>query len=204
MNNPTLCILLLLVAISLGAGGYYEYNRQNEEILARQQAIPLLIKTVSQLQANADDLQTGNKSLTKELADVQGKVSDLTSQIAAAKSNLDQMKSATEEFKKTTDEATMAADKAKRATDAILHPPPPTNNLGTIVTRNGKTYDTCGLLKVEANDIIIHSSTGVISIFYTFLPANLQSKFGYNPMKPGDLAASQVKFEEKIRIEAGD
>ena len=80
-------------------------------------------------------------------------------------------------------------------------PPPPTspNDLGTIATLDGKTYQKCELLKVETDGITINHSAGIIKILYGLLPLDLQKKFGYDPHVTTALTPDQALSLENQR-----
>jgi hypothetical protein len=76
---------------------------------------------------------------------------------------------------------------------------PPTNTLGTITTLDGKTFQKCQLLKVDADGIVVNHSEGITKILYGLLPPELQKKFGYDPHQAAALTEAQIQFQEEQR-----
>ena len=74
--------------------------------------------------------------------------------------------------------------------------PPPSNDLGTIITPL-KTYQDCHLLHVKANLIVVKHATGITEIKFADLPkVNCKSGFGYDPQLHNNLTTEQVQAAE--------
>jgi hypothetical protein len=191
-------LFFLLVAVA-GGGSYIVFYTQPKEIDADTKTKDADTATKAGLQKDIAGLTTDRETLGKELAKDQAQMTDLRSQLETLKATIEQEKTDAAQAATDATEARAAADKTTKEVEALLHPPMPTNDLGTIVTVDRKTYQNCGLMKVQANGVIISSAQGTVQIFFPFLPAELQGRFGYDPAKPGDLSVSQVNYQESIR-----
>ena len=82
-------------------------------------------------------------------------------------------------------------------------PPPPvntnTNALGSITTILGQNYADCHLLKVEAADIVVSTSEGILQIPFANMPPDLQKRFGFDPHAGNQLTDDQVRYQEQVR-----
>lgn len=178
---------LILIILALGGGGYYEYTLLEQKSVADGQQITDLGTKVSTLQADNKTLTADNIKLAQGLKDDEAKITDLTKALADAKS------------------AAAAAVAAAAAPPAPVTPPPPptppkpTNHLGTITTSDGKTYQNCQLIKVDADGIVVNDSDGITKLLYGKLPTDLEKRFGYDPLKPGNLTEEQVQALEQQR-----
>lgn len=76
--------------------------------------------------------------------------------------------------------------------------PPPSNDLGTIVTPL-KTYQNCHLLHVKANSIVVKHADGLTELKFADLQSELQKRFGYDPQLNTNLTPEQVQAAELQR-----
>jgi hypothetical protein len=181
---------LLLVILGVCGGGYYEYTTLEQKSAGDQQQITDLGTKIDTLQAGNTKLENDKTQLTQSVADAETKIADLTKQIQDAQSTLAKAKAAALQAPKTT-------------TAATTTPPKPTNsspnNLGTIATLDGKTYQNCQLLKVKADGIVINDSDGITEIMYGLMPPDLQKRFGYDPHQATALTDAQIEYQEEQR-----
>jgi DNA repair exonuclease SbcCD ATPase subunit len=184
---------LILVILGLCGGGYYEYTTLQQKSAADQQQITDLGTKLDALQAENKKLDDDKTQLTNNVADAQTKIADLTKQVQEAQSTLVKAKQQ--------DQQDLEALKTQLAAATAPPPPPPTptNNLGTIATVDGKTFQNCQLLKVEADGIVINQADGIIKIVFPMLPSDLQKKFGYDPNHPAPLTDAQIEHQEEQR-----
>jgi len=188
---------LMLIILGLCGGGYYEYTVLQKKDAADQQQLSDLGAKIDTLQSDNKKLDDDKTQLKKSMADAQSKITDLTAQIQAAQSELAETKQTVQ---------ALQAEKAKAAAAAATPaaPPPPTNSLGTITTQDGKTFQNCLLLKVEADGIVVNHSEGITKMLYRSLPAEMQKKFGYDPLQGTPLTEAQVQFQEAKRQAAAE
>ena len=71
--------------------------------------------------------------------------------------------------------------------------------MGTIATLDGKNYQNCKLLKVDADGITVDHTEGITKIAFGLLPPDLQKRFGYDPHQMTGLTATQVESLEAQR-----
>jgi len=192
----------IILILAMGGGGYYLlYMKQADEITLQTNTKAKNLRTKKGLETDIKSLTDVKTKLTADSAAQKALVDGLNTDVGGLQQNIENDKSDTDQATSAANDANTAADTARKHTDALVNPPPPTNNLGTIATENGKTYENCALLKVEATGITISSSSGVVQIYYPFLPVELQQKFGYDRMHPADLSPSQVNYQEAIRVQ---
>jgi len=179
--------LLIMIIIVLCAGGYYEYNDLQQKSAAAQQQISDLTTKAGKLQTDNTALEDDKTRLTKSANDAQTQITDLTKQLQEAQSALAEAKQ----------QALQTAKASQPATPQT--PAPPTNSLGTIATLDGKTFQNCQLLKIDADGIVVNYSEGITKILYGLLPPDLQKKFGYDPHQAAALTEAQIQFQEEQR-----
>jgi hypothetical protein len=80
---------------------------------------------------------------------------------------------------------------------AMAAQPPPTNNLGTITTQDGRTFQNCRVIKVKTDGIVVSYSEGITEIKYALLPPDLQKKFGFDPRQAAALTQAQLQYQEE-------
>jgi len=181
---------LLIIIVGLCGGGYYEYTLLEQKSAADQQQITDLGGKVDTLQSENKTLEDDKAQLTKSVANAQTELSDLTKQVQAAQSALAEAQA----------QAVQAAKAATPATTtAAAAPSRPTNNLGTIGTLDGKTFQNCQLLKVQADGIVVNDADGITEIRFGLMPPDLQKRFGYDPHQAATLTEAQIEYQEEQR-----
>jgi hypothetical protein len=68
------------------------------------------------------------------------------------------------------------------------------NNLGSITTLDGRTFQNCKVLKVESDGVTFSHDEGITKILYPFLPPSLQKQFGYDPQQAAANADAEVRY----------
>src|SRR5271168_5112800 len=123
---------LMLVILAVCGGAYYEYTVQQEAILTDTQQISDLADKATLLEATNKKLTDDQTQIIENLAIAQKKVDDLTAQL------------------KDVSKAAMASPPTANPATPVTYPPvtgiAETNNLGTIITQDGKAYQNCQLL----------------------------------------------------------
>ena len=182
---------LIVIILGLCGGGYYEYTEiqrvQQDKVAADQKQITDLSTKVDKLQSDNKALEDDKTQLTKGADDAQAKIADLTKQVQTAQDALADAKKQ------------LLAAQAAAKPPSVAAPPRPTNNLGTITTLDGKTFQNCLLLKFEADGIVVNHSEGITKIMYGLLPPEMQQKFGYDPHQTTELTEQQVQVLEEKR-----
>jgi len=174
---------LMLVILLLGGGGYYEYTQIQQKSSADQQQI-------SDLSAKVDTLQTENKKLEDAQTQLKKSSDDAAAQVGALTQQLQNAQSAL---------AAAKANQPQTAATAKAPVSPTSNDLGTIATLDGKSYQNCQLLKVKAEGIVINDADGITELAFGLLPPDLQKRFGYDPHSSPTLTPDQVQYQEALR-----
>jgi hypothetical protein len=172
---------LLFIIIALCLGGYYGYNTL---ATAQQAKVDADQQQITKLQKDNTSLTDDKAKLAKSASDAQAQVTDLTTQLQTAQTSLTATQSKLDAAQKSLadDEAKIAkAAAAAAAAKVAATVPADPNSLGTITTLDGKTYQNCDLLKIDADGITINHSEGITKIMFALLPMELQKKFGYQP-----------------------
>ena len=182
MNYVWLFFMMILCA-----GGYYEYTVLEQKITTDEQQVSDLNTKLDTLQSENKKLTDDNGKLSKTANDAQAAVSDLTGQLQSTQAALTQA------------QAKAKATETPAPATTTTTPAQPSNKMGTIATLDGKTYQNCQLLKVEADGIVVNQSEGIIKIQYAFLPPDLQKRFGYDIHVAPQLTDDQVQRQEQLR-----
>jgi len=178
---------LILIILGLCGGGYYEYTNLQT---AQQDTMTSDQQVNDKLRSENKKLEDANTALTKSASEAQAAIADLTTQLQNAQSGLALAKQAA---------AAKASAPAPPPATTPAAPPAPTNNLGTIATLDGKSYQNCQLLKVDADGITVNHSEGITKIVFGLLPPDLQKRFGYDPHQATALTEAQVEYQEEQR-----
>ena len=166
---------LILIILGLGWGSYYEYGQiQQQNARDKQEFQDTVNARMTHLEDENTKLQATNDDLTKKLAAAQAKTASPTP------ASVDPL--------------------ANNAPKPPAPPPLPSNNLGLITTSDGKTYDKCHLLKIDATGITISSTSIITKLKFDSLPEPLQTRFGFDPKSGAALAAAQVQTLEQTRM----
>jgi len=176
---------LMLVILAVCGGAYYEYTAQQEIILTDQQQISDLTNKTTSLQSENKKLTDDQTQIIENLADAQKKVANLTEQLKNAA--------------KTGVVAPVSANPAPPVTYASLPGIPTPNNLGTIITQDGRAFQNCQLLAVEADGITFNHTLGITKVLFPFLPHDLQKRFGYDFQKDVAQTKAEVQYQEEKR-----
>jgi hypothetical protein len=174
--NPLLLVLVLLA----GGTAYYEYNWHQQSSQGFQSQIQNWENQLAQL-------KTENKELTALKA-------SLSQQAEAARASYFQPAN--------------NGEPSSAPSQPSQPAPPPSllpatgrtskEDLGTITTITGKTYQNSKLLKIEATDIIISSTEGITQVDYANMPPDLQKKFGWDPQKSSEVNAAEIRYQEQV------
>jgi hypothetical protein len=183
---------LLVLIVGLCGGGYYEYTLLEQKSAADQQQITDLDGKVDALQSENKKLEDDKAQLTKSVADAQTETADLTKQVQEAQSALAKAQAQAQSLQAATATSTTA-------TTVAAAPSPPSNNLGTITTLDGKTYQNCQLLKVQADSIVVNDADGITEIKFGLMSPDLQKRFGYDPHQAAALTEAQIEYQEEQR-----
>jgi hypothetical protein len=182
---------LILIILALGGGGYYEYTTLQQQNATDHQALTELQAKFDTIQAENQKLQDENTQLTKGVADAQAKAADLAKQLQAAQGSVPPAVPLL---------ASQGMSGAGAGGTAPTTPAAPaTNNLGTIVTLDGKTFPNGQLMKVQSDGVVISYPGGITQIAYAVMPPDLQKRFGYDPHQAAALTEAQIEYQEEQR-----
>jgi hypothetical protein len=171
--NFLLCLILVIV----GAGAYYEYDHEQRTSAGFDHQLSVEQQQVETLRATNQKLQDEKSHLTSNIADAQIQMVSLNTRLASEQ-------------------------KSSAPAPLTTAPPasqPNSNNLGTIVTLTGSTYQNCLLLKVEPDGITFNHSQGITKVPFSFLTPDLQKRFGFDPQKEASLDEDTVRYQEQLR-----
>ena len=68
--------------------------------------------------------------------------------------------------------------------------------MGTITTLDGRTFQDCKILKVEADGITFSHADGITKILFPLLRPDLQKRYGYDPQKAVAETAAQINYQQ--------
>lgn len=181
---------VLLILVILVCGGAY-YDHTNLQKIAQDDRAGDQ-KQISDLTAQVDKLEADNKKLEDENA-------GLTKNLNDAKSSLNDMTALVQNAQKQAEDAQKQLAQATAPKTQASSPAGPGNNLGTVATLDGKSFENCQLLKVEADGITFSHSAGITKVLYGLLRPELQQRFGYDPHVTTGLTDAQVQLQEEQR-----
>jgi hypothetical protein len=175
-----------LVAIVIGMAGfaYYQHNQDEQQIAALQQQLsdsksapashPAALSVVSP--------DTSTPSPATSPVPAVANVGPATAPLLAIKVVAPSSNSSA------VDEAANAAKVAATSNS---------NNLGTITTLDGRTFQNCKVLKVEADGVTFSHDDGITKILFPLLPPAVQKQFDYDPQKAVAQAGAQARYDEQ-------
>lgn len=185
---------LLLIIIGLCGGGYYEYTQIQQTEATQQAKIDDGQKKNDDLTAQNKKLQDTNTALTKTSSDQQGTIADLTTQLQTVQSTLSTTETELAAAKKTIADAVAKKLAEVKAAAAVAANP---NDLGTITTLDGKTYQNCTLLKLDTDGITFSYTGGITKVTFGLLPPDVQKRVGYDPHQAAKDAANALYQEQQ-------
>jgi hypothetical protein len=71
------------------------------------------------------------------------------------------------------------------------------NNLGTVTTLDGRTFQNCKVLKVESDGVTFSHDDGITKVLFPLLPPAVQKQFDYNPQKAVAQTEAQVRYDQQ-------
>lgn len=176
---------LILIIMGLCYGGYYEYLALEKQNAKDQQEAKL------EVGMQLDQLESDNKKLTAENAQLKQDLNDARIKLGVPVSTAS------------------SSDDGK--TPSVATPPPvspqpvsSSNNLGTIVTIDGKTLQNCQLLKVKVSGIVVSYAAGITEVGFLEMPPELQKRFGFDPHQGAELTDTQAQAEDDQRKAVGN
>jgi hypothetical protein len=177
---------LILIILCLGGGGYYEYTTMQQQMSDQDSQIKKLQSDNADLKTKLETAATSPAPPPKPEQPATPETPPDTSAAAPGTSSAS------------------AKPSTPPASAAPSAPSANSNQLGTISTVDGKTYQNCRLLKVKATGIVVNDSDGITEIGFIFMPANVQQRFGYDPKAGPNLSDSRVLTDEALRQAAKD
>src|SRR5215813_8547223 len=73
-------------------------------------------------------------------------------------------------------------------------------------TINGKEYKNATVSRVEPDGIVIKGKSGIVKLYFTELPTDVQERFHYDPQKGAEFTSrtiEEIKLSQQQEIEAG-
>jgi hypothetical protein len=161
---------LLLIILCMCGGFYYIHGQDQQQIVVLQKQVDdLSVKSAAVVAAQARAQTTQPRAPVITIPAVAVLLPD-TSRSAAI------------------DTAAAAATTAQTA-----------NSLGTITTLDGKTYQDCKILKVEADGITFSHAEGITKVLFPMLRPEVQKQYGYDPQKAVAETAAQINYQQSTQ-----
>jgi hypothetical protein len=182
---------LFLIVMALCGAGCVGYILLKETSDAEAQQLAGFRGTLESFQTKDKNFREDDAQFSTQLKAVRVKTVGLTKQIQALR------EIAEGKAKSSQIPLTIRLTKAAK-------PKPRSNDLGTVTTTDGNTYQDCHLIKVEEDCIVVTYPDGIVEIYYRVMPPALQKRFGFDPRKGQALTDDQVETEEEERQAAND
>lgn len=188
---------LALVVLGLCGLVYYGGSLLQEQSETNQHQLCDLNGQIRTLQSTNTKTEDTERRLTAGMA-------DLATQITAAKSAVALIKKRTVKATLPAD-SLLAAGRHLKAAKPKPKGPPLSNDLGTITTLDGRTFEDCHLIMVESSSIVFTHSDGIMDLPYPLMKSDLQKRFGYDPHQGPNLTDAQVQdLEQERQAASGD
>jgi hypothetical protein len=171
LRKKAMNYFLILVIICLCGGAYYEHQQDAQQIAALQQQI--------------DDMSAKQKvasNLPRSGGANGGPVVARPAPAPVAVLPPDASRST-------------AIDSAAAAVTAAQD----SDSLGTINTLDGRTYENCKILKIEADGITFSHADGITKVLFPLLRPELQKKYGYDPQKAVAQTEAQINYQQEVQ-----
>jgi hypothetical protein len=175
---------LVVIVIGMAGFAYYQHSQDEQQITALQQQI--------------SDFKSPDSShpATPSMAGPDASAPSTAAAKTPATSNSNAAMTLSPTIKvvapslhsSAIDEAANAA-----ATAAVSN----SNNLGTITTLDGRTFQNCKVLKVEADGVTFSHDDGITKVLFPLLPPAVQKQFDYDPQKAVAQTGAQVRYDEQ-------
>ena len=178
-------VLLLLLLLVAGEGVYFEHTQRLQIDAGIQIQLTQWQSVVNSLDAENKDLADTRNGILKQTTALESGIEKSNADLARTQALL------------TAAEKQHEAEEAQKASAGRIDP-----SLGTITTTDGRTFQNCQLLKIEADGITFNHADGITKVMFPKLPAALQKTFGYDPQADSARQAAQARYEEQSR-EAG-
>ncbi len=175
-------VLLLLILLVAGEGVYFEYTQQTQIDAGIQIQLTSWQGIVNGLEAENRDLTNTKNAILKQTTALEAGIEKSSAEIAQAQALM------------TAAEKQKADEEAKKASADRIDP-----NLGTIATTDGRTFQNCQLLKIEADGITFNHADGITKVLFPRLSPEFQKKFGYDPQAEAARQAAQQRYEEQLQ-----
>lgn len=164
---------LMILIIAIAGFAYYQHNQDEQQVAALQQQI-------SDLQDKAKAAPAPNAAATAAAHPAPAPAPVV--QVVAPQTHSSAI-----------DEAAHAATVAATSNS---------NNLGSITTLDGRSYQNCKVLKVESDGVTFSHDEGITKVLYPFLPPSIQKQFGYDPQQAAAEADAQVRYQQQAAAAA--
>jgi hypothetical protein len=172
-----------LVALVLGMAGfaYYQHSQDEQQIAALQQQLDS--KAAAASSSSAIPVVGPDASTPAPVAPVKTNVRPTFILSPAVK-----VVEPVAAHSSAIDEAATAATAAAASNS---------NNLGTITTLDGRTFENCKVLKVEADGVTFSHDDGITKVLFPLLPPTIQKQFDYDPQKAVAQTDAQERYNEQ-------
>ena len=171
---------LVLVVIGMAGFAYYQHNQDEQQVVGLQQQI-------AQLQGKGGSSTGGNEG-----------GDDTTTTPNEAPSNGPRpVLTISPQVKVVAPSASHSSAIDAAANAAAAASSSNSNSLGTVNTLDGRTFNNCKVLKVEADGVTFSHDEGITKVLFSFLPPNVQKQFDYDPQKAVAQTDAQTRYDEQ-------
>jgi hypothetical protein len=174
-------LFLSLILVTVAALAYVAFTIQQQTSQGFNQRLGVW-------QSRVDELQAENQQLKDTISLETTKEANWSSQLKNAQQEIAERSSPMPGAVDSSD-----SNPAAHPTTSAL------NDLGTIVTITGKTFQNCQLLKVEPDGITFSHADGITKVLFPYLPPAMQKRFGYDPAKTAELEAAELRYQDQMR-----
>jgi hypothetical protein len=181
-------LLLFLILVTVGEAAYFEYTVQQQTSGGFQHRIGGWQDELAALQGKNKQLTDTHDYLRKTISTTEIQIEMRTDQLRGIPGS---------------NPAVVRVGHVDSAawTPAAPAAPLPAvgENIGTVTTLSGQSFENCQLLKVEPDGITFNHTEGITKVLYRNLSLDLQKRFGVDPQSTAAAEAAKVRYQEQLQ-----
>ncbi|MGH9592721.1 MAG: hypothetical protein ACRD5L_06495 [Bryobacteraceae bacterium] len=180
-------LLLFLILVTVGEVAYFNYTVQQQTSGGFQHRLGDWQDELSALQGKNKQLTDTHDYLRKTISATEIRIEMLTDQLKGVPGS--------------NPSAVRIGRSDEAWTPAAPAAPIPAvgENIGTVTTLSGQTFENCQLLKVEPDGITFNHTEGITKVLYRNLSLDLQKRFGVDPQSTATAEAAKVRYQEQLQ-----
>lgn len=180
-------LLLFLILVTVGEAAYFEYTVQQQTSGGFQHWTAGWQAELATLQGKNKQLTDTHDYLRKTISATEIRIEMLTDQLRGVPGS--------------NPSAVRVGQAGTTWTPAAPAAPIPAvgENIGTVTTLSGQSFQNCQLLKVEPDGITFNHTEGITKVLYRNLSLDIQKRFGVDPQSTAAAEAAKIRYQEQLQ-----